>query len=59
MKITLITGMSATGKSTVITGLSALGYKAVDLEIDTSIKDQSVAGIILKHVWNNGASGIL
>lgn len=30
-----------------------------DLEIDTSVKDQSVAGLILKHVWNNSTSGIL
>lgn len=30
-----------------------------DLEIDTSVADQSVAEIILKHVWKSSASGIL
>ena len=30
----LITGMSATGKSTVVQTLQSLGYKAIDMDYD-------------------------
>ena len=34
MKRALLTGMSATGKSTVISALAARGYKTVDTDYD-------------------------
>ena len=57
MKIILITGTSATGKSSAIADLEPLLRDIADLEINTGIHPISTTELILQHVGVSSPPG--